>query len=185
MTDDSLSVPFAETLSYSEALARSLAGLETRANRFGTALSGALTSATLGGKSLEEVLQGLGHRLTDIALSTALKPLEGVVSSAANSLMGSLSSVTAFADGGVVQSPSLFPTGGGSLGLMGEAGAEAILPLRRGADGALGVAMTGGENASAPIIFNVTATDAASFRKSEGQISAMLARSVSRGRRGL
>ncbi len=68
---------------------------------------------------------------------------------------------------------------------MGEAGAEAILPLRRGADGALGVAMTGGENASAPIIFNVTATDAASFRKSEGQISAMLARSVSRGRRGL
>ncbi len=33
MADDSLSVPFAETLSYSEALARSLAGLETRATR--------------------------------------------------------------------------------------------------------------------------------------------------------
>jgi hypothetical protein len=35
------------------------------------------------------------------------------------------------------------------------------------------------------VVFNVTATDAASFRKSEGQISAMLARSVSRGNRGL
>ncbi len=62
---------------------------------------------------------------------------------------------------GGAEQPSLFPMGGGSLGLMGEAGAEAILPLRRGADGALGVAMTGGENAFAPIIFNVTATDAA------------------------
>jgi phage-related minor tail protein len=67
---------------------------------------------------------------------------------------------------------------------MGEAGAEAILPLQRGPDGSLGVASAAG--ASSPqIIFNVTATDAASFRKSEGQISAMLARSVSRGRRGL
>lgn len=185
MAEDSFSVPFAETLSDSEALARSLTELEARSSRFGTALSGALKSASLSGKSLEDVLQGLGNRLTDIALSAALKPLEGVVSSAASSLVGSLGSVTAFADGGVVQSPSFFPMGGSSLGLMGEAGAEAILPLARGADGALGVAMTGGEGASPPIIFNVTATDAASFRKSEGQISAMLARSVSRGRRGL
>lgn len=185
MAEDSFSVPFAETLSDSAALARSLTELEERSSRFGTALSGALKSASLSGKSLEDVLQGLGNRLTDIALSAALKPLEGVVSSSASSLLGSLGSVTAFADGGVVQGPSFFPMGGSSLGLMGEAGAEAILPLARGADGALGVAMTAGESASAPIIFNVTATDAASFRKSEGQISAMLARSVSRGRRGL
>ncbi|WP_165214256.1 phage tail tape measure protein [Affinirhizobium pseudoryzae] len=186
MAQDNLSVPFAETLADSEALARSLSDLETRSGRFGTALSGALKSATLSGKSLEDVLQGLGNRLTDIALSAALKPLEGAVSSAASSLVGSLGSVTAFADGGVVRSPSLFPMEGNRLGLMGEAGAEAILPLARGADGTLGVAMTGGgEGTTAPIIFNVTAADAASFRKSEGQISAMLARSVSRGRRGL
>ena len=67
---------------------------------------------------------------------------------------------------------------------MGEAGAEAILPLRRGADGSLGVAASG-SGSTQSIVFNVTATDAASFRKSEGQISAMLARSVARGRRGL
>ncbi len=60
MTDDSLSVPFAETLSYSEALARSLAGLETRANRFGTALSGALTSATLVARAWRRCCKGLG-----------------------------------------------------------------------------------------------------------------------------
>ncbi len=99
-----------------------------------------------------------------------------------NAIGGLVGSVTPFADGGVVRSPSFFPIGG-DMGLMGEAGAEAILPLRRGPDGALGVAAAGG--ATPQIVFNVTASDAASFRKSEGQISAMLARSVSRGRRGL
>ncbi len=67
---------------------------------------------------------------------------------------------------------------------MGEAGAEAILPLKRGSDGALGVAADGGGQ-PVQVVFNVTAQDAASFRKSEGQIAAMLARTVARGRRGL
>lgn len=46
--------------------------------------------------------------------------------------------VTAFANGGIVTRPTLFPMARG-MGLMGEAGAEAIMPLRRGADGKLGV----------------------------------------------
>ncbi len=53
----------------------------------------------------------------------------------------------AFAMGGIVNRPTIFPFadgGAGRLGLMGEAGAEAILPLRRGADGKLGVAGGGG-----------------------------------------
>jgi phage-related minor tail protein len=41
--------------------------------------------------------------------------------------------------GSVVSRPTVFPFANG-IGLMGEAGAEAILPLRRGADGKLGVA---------------------------------------------
>ena len=49
----------------------------------------------------------------------------------------------AFADGGVVTRPTVFGMAGGT-GLMGEAGPEAILPLRRGADGKLGVAAAGG-----------------------------------------
>lgn len=39
--------------------------------------------------------------------------------------------------------------------------------------------------APANISFNVNATDASSFSRSEGQISALLARAVSRGQRGL
>ncbi len=53
----------------------------------------------------------------------------------------------AFAMGGIVNRPTIFPFadgGAGRLGLMGEAGAEAILPLKRGADGKLGVAGGGG-----------------------------------------
>ncbi|MGF9562568.1 phage tail tape measure protein [Neorhizobium sp. JUb45] len=170
-----------ETLTGAEALADVMADLERRSTRFGAALTSALRSATVGGRGLDDVLKGLGNRLTDIALSAGLKPLEGLLSGMIGNLVGS---VTPFADGGVVRAPSFFPMGGGDLGLMGEAGAEAILPLRRGPDGALGVA-TGGGGQAAQIVFNVTATDAASFRKSEGQISAMLARSVARGQRGV
>lgn len=46
---------------------------------------------------------------------------------------------TAFANGGIVGAPTLFPMANG-MGLMGEAGPEAIMPLRRGKDGKLGVA---------------------------------------------
>lgn len=51
--------------------------------------------------------------------------------------------VTAFANGGVVNSPTMFPMANG-VGVMGEAGTEAIMPLRRGANGKLGVEASGG-----------------------------------------
>ncbi|MFN7103607.1 MAG: phage tail tape measure protein [Pseudorhizobium sp.] len=178
MEDDDISL--ADTLGEAEQLAAVMADLEGRSQRFGAALTGALRSAAVGGKGLEDVLRGLGSRLSDIALSAGLKPLENALSRALGGMVGS---VVPFAEGGVVRSPSFFPMGG-NLGLMGEAGAEAILPLRRGPDGALGVAAAGGDGA-AQIVFNVTANDAASFRRSEGQITAMLARSVGRGQRGL
>lgn len=46
--------------------------------------------------------------------------------------------VTPFASGGVVSRPTLFPMANGA-GLMGESGPEAIMPLKRGKDGKLGV----------------------------------------------
>lgn len=55
--------------------------------------------------------------------------------------------VHAFADGGIVNNPTIFPMANGS-GLMGEAGPEAIMPLKRGSDGRLGVAAGGGSGAS-------------------------------------
>jgi plasmid stabilization system protein ParE len=53
------------------------------------------------------------------------------------------SGIIPFADGGIVDRPTLFGFAGGT-GLMGEAGPEAIMPLKRGPDGKLGVAGGGG-----------------------------------------
>lgn len=61
--------------------------------------------------------------------------------------------VQQFAGGGVVNSPHLFKFAGGT-GVMGEAGPEAIMPLRRGRDGKLGVSSDGG---GMTIINNVAA----------------------------
>ncbi|WP_420584901.1 phage tail tape measure protein [Ruegeria sp.] len=53
--------------------------------------------------------------------------------------------VVPFANGGVVDRPTFFPLKDGRTGLMGEAGKEAIMPLQRGSDGALGVKAEGGQ----------------------------------------
>ena len=44
-----------------------------------------------------------------------------------------------FANGGVVSSPTMFPMSGNRTGLMGEKGAEAIMPLKRTPSGQLGI----------------------------------------------
>lgn len=85
-----------------------------------------------------------------------------------------------FADGGVVSRPTYFSTGGG-LGVMGEAGSEAIMPLARGPDGRLGV--RGGGTGSTVVNVTIATQDAESFRRSEAQVTAGLAKAVSRGRR--
>ncbi len=63
--------------------------------------------------------------------------------------------VQKYAYGGVVSKPTIFPMANG-IGLMGEAGAEAILPLRRGSNGKLGVQSSGGSIGN--IVVNVDAS---------------------------
>ena len=55
--------------------------------------------------------------------------------------------VKMFAKGGVVDSPTLFNYSGGT-GMMGEAGPEAIMPLKRNSQGKLGVQVSGGSSGS-------------------------------------
>lgn len=162
--------------------------------RFGEVFASTISRSIQSGKSFEDILRSIGKRFSDLALKKALDPVENLFSGLLGSFVGGGSfpsagsgatggSVLPFAKGGVVSSPTMFGFGE-RLGVMGEAGAEAIMPLARGSDGRLGVAASEG---AAPINvnFNIATRDAASFRKSEGQVTAMLARAVRRGQRGL
>lgn len=191
MTDDASRVEVrieADTRPFADAMAN----LTRLSDGFGRQLTGALKDAVVGGKSLDDILRKVGLNLAGMALNQGLQPLAGVFSKLAGGLFGGIGGalpfakggVVPFASGGVVSAPTYFPMQGGRIGLMGEAGAEAILPLQRGADGRLGVA-TGSGGGGVNVVFNVTAQDAASFRKSEAQITGMLARAVSRGSRTL
>ncbi|SHM37307.1 phage tail tape measure protein [Bradyrhizobium lablabi] len=68
-------------------------------------------------------------------------PIAGVTGSA-NGNIFSGGNVIPFALGGIVDRPVMFPMANGA-GLMGEAGPEAVMPLRRGPDGKLGVTTSG------------------------------------------
>ena len=75
---------------------------------------------------------------------TAIQSLSGYVFENANGNAFNNGKIIPYANGGVVGSPTMFPMSGGNTGLMGEAGPEAILPLKRGPNGKLGVESSGG-----------------------------------------
>lgn len=67
------------------------------------------------------------------------------------------SQIQAYANGGVVGGPTYFPMSGGKTGLMGEAGPEAIMPLKRGKGGKLGVSVEG-SSGSVNVVNNINVT---------------------------
>lgn len=175
--------------------AATLQGLDRAAKLFGRSVTEVFSKGVTEGKRFEDVLKGIGLRLSQSVLKQSLKPVEAGLSSLVGQGLsslggafgttgdaGGLGEVQAFAKGGVVGQPTYFGLGG-QVGLMGEAGAEAILPLARGADGRLGVQAGGSGAQPMSVTVNISTPDAESFRRSEGQVSAAVARAVSRGRR--
>lgn len=82
--------------------------------------------------------------------------------------------VQMFAKGGaftnsIVSTPTAFGMAGGKLGLAGEAGPEAIMPLARGSDGSLGVQMVGGTGSGSTVVqVNAPVAVTVEDRSSEG-----------------
>jgi lambda family phage tail tape measure protein len=107
------------------------------------------------------VLKDISRMIIQYAIFNAVKGIMNAFNPAATALGSSASNVAqyaplnakgnvfaqngiqAFARGGIVNKPTVFPFANG-VGLMGEAGPEAIMPLRRGRDGNLGVMSSGG-----------------------------------------
>lgn len=170
-----------------EPLERSLAQAARHGQQFSRILATSFTDVAIKGRSITDVFSSVAMGLSKMALQAAFKPLEqgfgqfisGLVSGAASTAPTPLP--VPFAKGGIIRSPMTFPLGGAGTGLAGERGAEAILPLARGPDGRLGV-QAGGASAH-NIVFQITTPDAESFRRSETQIAAMVARAAALGQR--
>lgn len=172
---------------------REVAALERGISR---GLKRAIDGLVFDGDTLADALEGLGQSMLDAAYNAALTPVTSHIGSVMGAGLESViqgfmpfadggaftqGRVTPFANGGVVSSPTYFPMRGGT-GLMGEAGAEAIMPLARGADGKLGVRTQGGSR-PVNITMNVTTPDVQGFQRSQSQVAAQLSRALSLGSR--
>ncbi len=198
----------AATQTVAAAFKAELAGVSTvmattgaQATGFQRSVGGSLRKAfdalVFDGGRLTDVLRGLSLSIADSALDSVLKP---VTSQLGNLIGGGLQNlisgilpfengaafysgrVQAFARGGVVSQATNFPMRGG-MGLMGEAGPEAIMPLARGADGKLGV--RGGGGGTVNVTMNISTPDVAGFQRSRAQIAAQYQRALARGQRNL
>ena len=109
--------------------------------------------------SLREIAGNLLKSIADQLLQImVIAPIVKAISSIkfANGGVFEGGAVTPFANGGVVSKPTVFPFANG-IGLMGEAGPEAIMPLRRGPNGRLGVEAANGGGGSTTINVSVDA----------------------------
>ena len=176
-----------------EETGRGVQGLDALLSR---SLRGAFEGVVFDGQKLSDALKDVGRSLASTALNAAVKPVtnhfSGIVTGGMDALFKGLlpfadgagfaqGRVTAFANGGVVSGPTTFPMRG--MGLMGEAGPEAIMPLTRGADGRLGVQAQGGGGRSASIVMNISTPDVEGFRRSQSQIAAQMSRALGRSQR--
>ncbi len=162
--------------------------------RFSSVLLTAFEGVAFKGKSVSDVFKSVALSLSQMVLKAAMAPLEkGLGNIFAGLLQGGMGfakggvlnqgTVMPFAQGGVIASPIAFPMSRGMTGIAGERGAEAIMPLARGRDGRLGVAASGGGGGG--ITINISTPDVESFRRSESQVAAMIARAAAMGQRNL
>lgn len=162
----------------------------------GGGLRKAFDGLVFDGMKLSDAMKTVANSMVNAAYNAAMKPVQNglgqMIGNGVTSLVsgilpfekgGSFSQgrVMPFAKGGVVTGPTNFPMRGG-MGLMGEAGPEAIMPLTRGPDGKLGVASQGGGQA-VNVTMNISTPDAGSFQRSQSQIAAQMSRAISRGQR--
>jgi len=166
--------------------------IDLSANRVAATLARGFGSAIVSGKTFNETLAMIGQSLARLAIHDGVKlatqslanQLTGLFADAAGGTTNGSAQISKNAEGGVIASPTYFASGG-AIGLMGERGAEAIMPLARGDDGRLGVIAQNPNTRPVAVTVNIAAADVESFRRSEAQLTGALARAVARGQRFL
>lgn len=151
---DGLKKVFEEAINLKDALAnKAVQAVQTLGDTF--ADFAATGKADFRGMTVS-ILQDLSRIFAKAALFKGLSLIPGVGSflGFADGGVTAKNKVVPFAYGGIVNKPTLFPMANGA-GLMGEAGPEAIMPLRRGSDGRLGVEASGGVG---NVVVNVNAS---------------------------
>tara|TARA_R100000234_G_scaffold108770_1_gene80338 strand:+ start:363 stop:2441 length:2079 start_codon:yes stop_codon:yes gene_type:complete len=108
----------------------------------------ALVKFVMTGKlNFSDLTRSILADMARIAIRQAImKPFTGFIEGlfSANGNAFAANGVVPYRKGGVVNSPTYFKYGGSQLGIMGEAGPEAVMPLKRGRGGKLGVIAQGG-----------------------------------------
>lgn len=133
----------------------------------------ALVNFVMTGKlSFSDLARSIIEDLARIAIQQAIMaPLMawfkgmGLMPAANGAAFSGGSALTAYATGGVVTAPTMFRHSGG-LGVMGEAGPEAIMPLRRLSNGRLGVESAGGGTQNVTV--NVSVESGGQTMQSDG-----------------
>lgn len=167
-----------ETLDPFTKLIEGVAGtIESELNSaFASVLDG---TKTLGEALLDFASNVLAQVAQDLFAQQFSKPIAAGIAGifAADGRVFNSAGVTPFAKGGVVGGPTIFPFANG-VGLMGEAGPEAIMPLARGADGRLGVTAANGNSAPSVIINNYSGQDATASSDSAGNLVVEIGRAI-------
>ena len=177
------------------ALAATGKDVATLENGLSRGLRKAFDGVAFDGMKLSDALSTVARSMVSTTYNAAMKPVTdhvgGLISQGVGSLMQGIlpfadgapfsqGRVMPFAQGGIVSTATGFGMRGG-MGLMGEAGPEAIMPLARGPDGKLGV--KGGASGGTTVVMNITTPDVQGFQRSQSQIAAQLSRALNAGNR--
>ncbi len=145
--------------------------LERAAKQAGASIAGALAAGQDEGRKLDDVLKKVGQSLASMAVQSAGKGLLGTLASTLGSTLASTAG--SLADSSGLAAPQALA----GLDLVASA---APSPLMAAASAPVAPAIR-----AAPVSITIQTPDAESFRRSEAQVTAAIARAVQRGQRGL
>jgi hypothetical protein len=137
--------------------------MESQHKEIGDVLRSSMTEAFMsmvdGTKSVKDAFKDMATAVIAqlyeiLVVKRMVNSIVGAFGFADGSAFSAGKQIQAYANGGVVGGPTYFPMAGGKTGLMGEAGPEAIMPLKRGKNGKLGVSVEG-SSGSVNVVNNI------------------------------